>query len=58
VYLCATNWQDNWFYSKKESMKKTIISLVLLMVVTVTLVSCGASRKGTGCPGVGRLVGY
>lgn len=31
-------------------MKKNILIMLFVMIAVIGIVSCGASKKGTGCP--------
>jgi hypothetical protein len=37
---------------KSIKMKKLLIAAILLVSLAATVTSCGASKRGTGCPSV------
>jgi len=54
MYICTAKLEIQ--SNKTHIMKKILLFVVIISTGIILLSSCGASRRGTGCPGTENII--
>jgi hypothetical protein len=54
MYICKAKVEIQ--SNKTHIMKKILLYVIILATGVMLLSSCGASRRGTGCPGTENII--